>query len=96
MARADASPNGPINVSRKISNGKGGSGAHNHPQSQPDSREGSPLREAWPRPGMGLYSRLPPEEEDGEHLVDDNDFEAFSVIVYDEKGRKIEENGMKV
>lgn len=55
-----------------------------------------PLAPLWPRAGMGLYRRLPPDTEDDERLVDDADFEAFSVIVYDDRGRKVEENGMKV
>lgn len=29
-------------------------------------------------------------------MYDKNDHEAFSHIVYDEKGRKMEENGIKV
>ena len=58
--------------------------------------EYDPLAALWPKPGKGLYSRLPPDTEDAEHMVDDDDYEAFSVIVYDERGRKIEENGMKV
>ncbi|KAK3319073.1 CoA-transferase family III domain-containing protein [Apodospora peruviana] len=49
----------------------------------------------WPKPGMGLYSRLKPDTEADGHLVDDNDYESFSTIVYS-KGRKIMENGMKV
>lgn len=65
-------------------------------QQQPDNEEEvDPLEPPWPKPGHGLYSLLPPEEDD-ECLVDDNDFESFSVIVYDERGRKIEENGIKV
>lgn len=65
-------------------------------QQQPENDEDfDPLEPPWPKPGHGLYKLLPPEEED-DFLVDDNDFEAFSVIVYDEKGRKIEENGIKV
>ncbi|KAJ9162328.1 hypothetical protein NKR19_g1396 [Coniochaeta hoffmannii] len=64
-------------------------------QQQDDDEELDPLEPPWPKPGHGLYNLLPPEEED-DFLADDNDFEAFSVIVYDEKGRKIEENGIKV
>ena len=60
-----------------------------------DDEEFDPLEPPWPKPGHGLYNLLPPEEDD-DFLADENDFEAFSVIVYDEKGRKIEENGIKV
>jgi len=59
-----------------------------------EEEEYDPLAALWPKPGKGLYSRLPPE--DSERMVDDGDFESFSVIVYDERGRKVEENGMKV
>ncbi|KAK7729120.1 hypothetical protein SLS53_009335 [Cytospora paraplurivora] len=50
----------------------------------------------WPRPGKGMYSRLPPEADDDRGLTDGNDYDAFSVIVFNEKGKKIEENGVKV
>ncbi|KAL2121012.1 hypothetical protein VTJ04DRAFT_5039 [Mycothermus thermophilus] len=58
--------------------------------------EADPLAALWPRVGEGMYARLPPDVEDDERLVDEGDYEAFSVIVYDERGRKVEENGMKV
>ncbi|KAL2019254.1 hypothetical protein VTK56DRAFT_9798 [Thermocarpiscus australiensis] len=61
-----------------------------------EDEEFDPLAPLWPRPGMGLYARLLPDVEDDARLVDDGDYEAFSVIVYDERGRKVEENGMKV
>jgi len=43
-------------------------------------------------------SRLPPDDEDLEWLVDGNDFEAFSHAVYDEagSGAKVEEDGVPV
>ncbi|ROW04552.1 hypothetical protein VMCG_05031 [Cytospora schulzeri] len=50
----------------------------------------------WPRPGKGMYGRLPPEADDDRGLTDGNDYDAFSVIVFNEKGKKIEENGVKV
>ncbi|KAL1856513.1 hypothetical protein Daus18300_010670 [Diaporthe australafricana] len=58
--------------------------------------EESSLTRLWPRPGKGMYSRLPPEADDDRGLTDDNDHAAFSVIVFNEKGKKIEENGVKV
>ncbi|KAK3939495.1 hypothetical protein QBC46DRAFT_387696 [Diplogelasinospora grovesii] len=62
-----------------------------------DDEEFDPLSPPWPKAGMGLYNRLLPlDEEDKEHLVDDDDYEAFSVIIFDERGRKVEENGMRV
>ncbi|KAG8167675.1 hypothetical protein KVR01_003364 [Diaporthe batatas] len=58
--------------------------------------EESSFTKLWPRPGKGMYSRLPPEADDDRGLTDDNDHAAFSVIVFNEKGKKIEENGVKV
>lgn len=43
-----------------------------------------------------MYSRLPPDMDDDRQLVDNRDYDAFSVIVFNEKGKKIEENGVKV
>ncbi|GAB1319172.1 hypothetical protein MFIFM68171_09382 [Madurella fahalii] len=83
-------------------NGSGGSGGAKSNKEDSQERtndeddEFDPLAPLWPKPGMGLYSRLPADVEDGERLVDDDDYEAFSVIIYDEKSRKVEENGMKV
>ena len=88
-------------VSSGPTKGKGGKGQKDKEDSQEraegeDEEESDPHALLWPKPGKGLYSTLPPDDEDAEHLVDDGDYEAFSVIVYDERGRKIEENGMKV
>ncbi|KAK2614094.1 hypothetical protein N8I77_000952 [Diaporthe amygdali] len=58
--------------------------------------EESSFTRLWPRPGKGMYSRLPPEADDDRGLTDDNDHAAFSVIIFNEKGKKIEENGVKV
>jgi hypothetical protein len=41
-------------------------------------------------------AKLGPDEEDLEWLVDSNDFDAFSHVVYDESGEKVEENGVAV
>lgn len=57
--------------------------------------EDSSFTKLWPRPGKGMYSRLPPEADDDRQLVDGSDYDAFSVIVFNEKGKKIEENGVK-
>lgn len=105
--RVDAHPNGQINFVRKITKGgKNGNGNGNGKTQKEDSQERKtaeeeddefdPLAPLWPKPGMGLYRRLPPDTGDEERLVDEGDFEAFSVIVYDERGRKVEENGMRV
>lgn len=107
--RAEANPTGQMNFIRKTPStsgtAKGRSGTGNVAKHQSQSEdyqdnageeeeEYDPLAALWPKPGKGLYSRLPPE--DSERMVDDGDFESFSVIVYDERGRKVEENGMKV
>ena len=41
-------------------------------------------------------SKLGPDDEDLEWLVDGNEFEAFSHVVYEENGQKAEENGTPV
>lgn len=99
--RADASQTGRGN-GNGAKTGKNGKqkdvGQENlDPQATTDGleEEFDPLVALWPKAGMGLYSRLPPDTEDDEHLVDDGDFEAFSTIIY-EKGKKVMENGMKV
>ncbi|KAH6635064.1 hypothetical protein B0J18DRAFT_37582 [Chaetomium sp. MPI-SDFR-AT-0129] len=61
-----------------------------------DDENFDPLAALWPVPGRGMYTRLPPDTDDEARLVDSGDFEAFSGIIYDERGRKVEENGMKV
>lgn len=110
--RAEAHPTAQINHVRKVGatgsgNGKatkGGSGGGSQKEgsserattANAEEDEFDPLLALWPRAGKGMYSRLPPDTEDEATLVDEGDFEAFSVIIYDEKGRKLEENGMKV
>lgn len=102
--RADANPTGQINYVRKSANGNSRSGSSgpgkgkegSQEKGEEEEEEYDPLLALWPKAGKGMYSRLPPDTEDSKHMVDDDDYEAFSVIVYDEKGRKIQENGMKV
>ncbi|KAK0619988.1 hypothetical protein B0T14DRAFT_221851 [Immersiella caudata] len=106
--RADANPTGQMNYIRRApsstgsAKGRGNGGkTQSHPEdthekAEEEEEEDDPLAALWPRAGRGLYSKLPPDTEDAERLVDDDDYEAFSVIVYDERGRKVEENGMKV
>ncbi|KAK0636567.1 hypothetical protein B0T17DRAFT_484347 [Bombardia bombarda] len=84
---------------RKATNGGGGDSSQERKlleDEEQEEEEDDPLAQLWPKPGMGLYSRLPPDTEDDKQLVDDGDYEAFSVIVYDERGRKVRENGMEV
>ncbi|KAK0715112.1 hypothetical protein B0H67DRAFT_234634 [Lasiosphaeris hirsuta] len=106
--RADANPTGQMNFVRKAAPARSSSGSAKGRAKSQKEKEGSqdkaeeedeeydPLAPLWPKPEKGLYSRLPPDAEDEKHLVDDDDYEAFSVIVYDERGRKVEENGMRV
>jgi hypothetical protein len=102
--RADANPGGKMNNMRKGPSSTGSGKGRGKQQGQAEDNqvkaeeeeEDDPLAALWPRAGRGLYSRLPPETTNPERLVDDDDFESFSVIVYDDRGRKIEENGMKV
>ncbi|EGO59660.1 hypothetical protein NEUTE1DRAFT_61273 [Neurospora tetrasperma FGSC 2508] len=61
-----------------------------------DEEEYDPLVALWPEPGKGLYSTLPFDVDDDDYMVDNGDFEAFSSIVYDDRGRKVLENGLRV
>jgi len=108
FSRAEAHPTGQINYVRKISNANGngngkGRGSANGTKKEKEEtprleeEEGfDPLAALWPKPGMGLYRQLPPDTEDNDRLVDQGDFEAFSSIIFDDRGRKVEENGMPV
>ena len=108
FSRAEAHPTGQINYVRKISNANGNgngkgrgsaNGAKKEKEETPrlEEEEGfDPLAAFWPKPGMGLYQQLPPDTEDNDRLVDHGDFEAFSSIIFDDRGRKVEENGMPV
>ncbi|KAK4237444.1 hypothetical protein C8A03DRAFT_44698 [Achaetomium macrosporum] len=85
----------------RSASGNGGAGKGSQKEDSQERMNGEddefdPLAALWPKPGMGLYMRLPPDTEDDARLKDDDDYEAFSVIVYDDRGRKVEENGMKV
>lgn len=41
-------------------------------------------------------AKLPADEDDIEWLVDNHDFAAFSHVVYDDNGERMEENGLPV
>ncbi len=75
---------------------KEGSQEKGQAANEDEDEEYDPLAQLWPQAGRGLHRRLLPDTQAFKHLADDDDFEAFSVIVYDDRGRKIEENGMKV
>jgi len=108
--RLEANPTAQINFVRKAANGgrsssgsaknKGGKNHKDkegsHDKADDEEEEYDPLASLWSKPGRGLYSRLPPDTEESQFLADDDDYESFSVVVYDEKGKKVEENGMKV
>lgn len=108
FTRAEAHPTGQINFVRKVGakggkeKGRSASGAKGSQKEDSQERmeaeedEFDPLAALWPRVGMGMYARLLPDTEDEVRLADAGDYEAFSVIVYDDRGRKVEENGMKV
>ncbi|CZT02207.1 uncharacterized protein RAG0_09471 [Rhynchosporium agropyri] len=61
-----------------------------------ESRESTPASPPYPKAGNGLMAKLGPDEEDLDWLVDNSDFDSFSHVVYDERGEKMEENGMSV
>ncbi|KYK58592.1 hypothetical protein DCS_05609 [Drechmeria coniospora] len=47
------------------------------------------LPPTWPKPGEGLYSKLPPETDDRRFLEDDDDDEAFSHFMVDKFGNQL-------
>ena len=63
---------------------------------QDDSRESTPASPPYPKAGTGLMSRLPTDEEDIDWLVDHSDFDAFSHTIFNDRGEKVEENGMVI
>ena len=99
-------PNGPINSVRKASHpgrsypAKGRKNRkilpRNNSYDRAGNAEANPYEPKWTEAGQGMYSLLPPEREDDKHLVDHDDYESFSVVLFDERGRKIEENGLTV
>ncbi|AEO66621.1 uncharacterized protein THITE_35664 [Thermothielavioides terrestris NRRL 8126] len=94
--RVEANPLAQINYVRKIGGGGGSKAAAQERVKAEEEEEFDPLVALWPKPGTGLYAQLPPDTEDDARLKDDADYEAFSVILYDERWRKVEENGMPV
>jgi len=65
-------------------------------QAGEESRDSTPASPPYPKAGNGLMAKLGPDEDDIEWLVDSNDFDAFSHVVYDQNGEKMEENGVVV
>lgn len=53
-----------------------------------ESRESTPNSPPYPKAGTGLMSKLGPDDEDLEWLVDNEDFDAFSHTVYDDHDEK--------
>ncbi|VBB84621.1 Putative Protein similar to C30D11.08c of Schizosaccharomyces pombe [Podospora comata] len=100
FTRANANPTGQgINFMRKVqSNGSARGSQDRTAGQQEEEDEEDPLTLLWPKPGKGLYARLGADVLDEGGLLDaeGEDFEAFSSIVYDDRGRKVLENGMKV
>ncbi|RDL42141.1 FYVE zinc finger [Venustampulla echinocandica] len=105
FTRAESNPNATINFIRKIpgettppfSSSQQDSA---HPASallvanaqDGDSRESTPASPPYPKPGNGLMAKLGPDEDDMEWLVDNNDFNAFSHVMYDDHGERIQEH----
>lgn len=61
-----------------------------------ESRESTPASPPYPKAGSGLMSKLGPDEDDLDWLVDHNDFDSFNHLVFNDRGEKVEENGMRV
>ncbi|KAI2629461.1 CoA-transferase family III [Xylaria nigripes] len=94
LPRTDTKTRGPANFAvstDSISDAKKGSDDA-HDQARRESSVDS-LPPAWPKVGQGTLAGIELDEDD---LQDVNDYEAFSVTTYDNKGRKIMENGMPV
>ena len=70
-----------------------GKGIGNGQEQAQESRESTPNSPPYPKAGTGLMSKLGPDEEDIEWLVDNGDFEAFSHTVYDEHGQEVKDVG---
>lgn len=49
------------------------------------------LPPSWPKAGEGLYAKLPPETEDRQFLIDENDEESFSHFLVDNLGKQVVE-----
>lgn len=116
FARAEASPNGPVNFIRKVpgtvQNGSGGiflgssmyrdmglkiedeEKLTGYTPFDPEEEDPYGLKKSWPRPGKGPHDRILFGGDD--LLVDTDDYEAFSHVIYNLNGRKVEENGMAV
>lgn len=60
----------------------------------PEEEDPYGLKKSWPRPGKGPHDRILFGGDD--LLVDKDDYEAFSHVIYNLNGRKVEENGMAV
>ncbi|ESZ96455.1 hypothetical protein SBOR_3187 [Sclerotinia borealis F-4128] len=63
-------------------------GIDNQQELAQESRESTPNSPPYPKAGTGLMSKLGPDDEDIEWLVDSEDFEAFSHTVYDDHEEK--------
>ncbi|QSZ29087.1 hypothetical protein DSL72_003597 [Monilinia vaccinii-corymbosi] len=70
----------------KESNGNS-NGISNGQELAQESRESTPNSPPYPKAGTGLMSKLGPDDEDIDWLVDNGDFEAFSHTVYDGEGK---------
>lgn len=63
-------------------------GMDNGQEVSQESRESTPNSPPYPKAGTGLMSKLGPDDEDIEWLVDNEDYEAFSHTVYDDHGER--------
>ncbi|KAK0726653.1 hypothetical protein B0T21DRAFT_316035 [Apiosordaria backusii] len=97
FTRGNANPTGQgINFMRKVQSN--GSARGSQDRTAGEEEEEDPLTLLWPKPGMGLYAKLGADVlDEGGHLdAEGEDYESFSSIMYDDRGRKVLENGMKV
>lgn len=85
---SSAPPTLPPQASSNMESNGNTNGIGNGQEVSQESRESTPNSPPYPKAGTGLMSKLGPDEEDIEWLVDNDDYEAFSHTVYDDHGER--------
>ncbi|KAA8566901.1 hypothetical protein EYC84_009998 [Monilinia fructicola] len=85
---SSAPPTLPPQASTNTTSNGNANGTGNGQDLAQESRESTPNSPPYPKAGTGLMSKLGPDDEDIDWLVDNGDFEAFSHTVYDDHEEK--------
>ncbi|KAM0136135.1 hypothetical protein ACHAP3_004758 [Botrytis cinerea] len=85
---SSAPPTLPPQASSNMESNGNTNGMDNGQEVSQESRESTPNSPPYPKAGTGLMSKLGPDDEDIEWLVDNEDYEAFSHTVYDDHGER--------